>query len=82
MSVDSRLYGPGVVVSLIYLHEIVQTVLSGRLFIMTANFPDPPKSVESFMLLCFLKKYDNYLPDSNDKKQRSERPRGLDNFME
>jgi hypothetical protein len=63
VSVDSRPYGPGALLSLIYLHEFVKTVLSGRPFIMTAKFPDPPKSVKSLMRLCYLKKYDNYLPD-------------------
>ena len=56
MSVDTRPYCPGAVVSLTCLHEIVKTVLSGRPFIMTATFPDPPKSVKSIVHLCFLKK--------------------------
>jgi hypothetical protein len=72
VSVDSRLHGPRAVVSLIHFHEIVKTMkvflfhkyvkiivkilLSGRPFIMTTNAPDPPKSVKSFMRLCFLKK--------------------------
>jgi hypothetical protein len=61
--VDNKSYGPGAMVSLIYLHEFVKTVLSGRPFVMTADFPDPHKSVKSLMRLCFLKKCDNYLPD-------------------
>lgn len=55
MSVDSRPYGPGAVVSVIYFRETVTTVLSGRPYIMTTIFPDPPKSVKSFMRLHFLK---------------------------
>jgi hypothetical protein len=46
-----------------YFHEIVKTGLTGRPFIMTATFPDPPKSVKTLMRSCFLKKCDNYLPE-------------------